>query len=63
MKILFEDKSYIEIKRSDEPGKILIVVSAKDNQNPLKRITNAAEITEDEFNKLVNEVVVNYKQH
>jgi hypothetical protein len=63
MKILFEDKSYIEIRRSDEPGKILVVVSAKDNQNPLKRITNTAEITEDEFNKLVNEVVVNYKQH
>lgn len=54
MKIQFEDKSYVEVKRSNEPGKILIIVSAKDQQNSLKRVTNAVEITEEQFKQLIN---------
>jgi nitrate reductase NapAB chaperone NapD len=54
MKITFEDKSYIEIRKSDNPGKIIIVISAQDNENTLKKITNAVEITKEQFNQLIN---------
>jgi len=54
MKIDFEDKSYIEIKRSDNPGKVFIIIQAKDATNPLKKITNAVEITEEQLKKLIN---------
>lgn len=56
MKIEFEDKSYIEFKKSDNPGKILIIISAKDHNNNLKKITNAVEITNDEFKKLISDL-------
>jgi nitrate reductase NapAB chaperone NapD len=56
MKIQFEDKSYIECRKSDNPGKILIIISAKDQSNQLKKITNAVEITEEEFKKLISNI-------
>ena len=56
MKISFDDKSYVEIKKSDNPGKIIISISAKDHENPLKKITNAVEITSDELKSLISDV-------
>ncbi len=56
MKIEFEDKSYIECRKSDTPGKIIVAISAKDHENPLKKITNAVELTADEFKRLISEV-------
>ncbi len=56
MKIEFEDKSYIECHKSDNPGKIVISISAKDHENPLKKITNAVELTTEQFRKLVSDV-------
>jgi nitrate reductase NapAB chaperone NapD len=56
MKITFDDKSYIECLKSNEPGKIIIVISAKDGTDPLKKITNAVELTADEFKKLISDV-------
>lgn len=55
MRINFEDESYIECRKSDSPGKIIIVIQAKDSNNPLKRITNAVEMSEEEFRKLISE--------
>lgn len=55
MKITFEDKSYIEIKKSTNDKKIYIIIQAKDQNNPLKKITNSVEITEEEFKKLISE--------
>lgn len=55
MKILFEDKSYVEIKKSAE-GKYFVIVSAKDADNSRKNITNAVEITEKEFKFLISDV-------
>ena len=57
MKITFEDKSYIECVRSDNPGKVIITISAKDHTDPLKKITNAVEITNEEFKKLISDVL------
>lgn len=56
MKIQFEDKSYIECRKSDNPGTIVIIISAKDHQNPLKKITNAVELTIEEFKQLISDV-------
>lgn len=56
MKITFEDKSYIECIKSANPGKIIITISAKDHNDPLKKITNAVEITSEEFKKLIADV-------
>jgi nitrate reductase NapAB chaperone NapD len=58
MKIEFNDKSYIECKKSDTPGKIVIVISAKDYENPLKKITNAVEIEESQFKQLISDIKV-----
>lgn len=57
MKITFEDKSYIECLKSDNPGKIIVTISAKDHSDPLKKITNAVEITVEEFKKLISDVL------
>lgn len=56
MKITFEDKSYIECKKSDYPGKIIIIISAKSHDNPLRKITNAVEIDLNEFKKLISDI-------
>ncbi|HEY5268668.1 MAG TPA: hypothetical protein VII94_06140 [Candidatus Saccharimonadales bacterium] len=56
MKIVFDDKSYIECNKSDNPGKVVITISAKDRTDPLKKITNAVEITVEEFKKLISDV-------
>jgi nitrate reductase NapAB chaperone NapD len=56
MKIQFEDKSYIECRKSDNPGKIIIIISAKDGSNNLKKITNAVEITSEEFKSLISDI-------
>lgn len=57
MKITFDDKSYIECVKSDNPGKVVITISAKDHNDPLKKITNAVEITNEEFKKLISDVL------
>lgn len=56
MKIEFEDKSHVEIKRSTEPGKVLITIQAKDHENSLKKITNCVEITDEQFKQLISDV-------
>jgi len=56
MKITFNDKSFIECTKSDNPGKIIITISAKDSSDNLKKITNAVEITTEEFKRLISDV-------
>ena len=56
MKISFPDKSYVECKKSDNPDKIIIIISAKDQSNALKKITNAVEISKEEFKKLISDI-------
>jgi len=57
MKIVFDDKSFVECHKSDNPGKIVFTISAKDGTDPLKKITNAVEISADEFRKLISDVL------
>lgn len=56
MKITFDDKSYIECKKSDKPDHIVVIISAKDADNPRKKIANAVEITTEEFKKLISDI-------
>lgn len=55
MKIEFSDRSSVECAKTDN-GNILLVISAKDYENPLKKITNAVEITVEEFKKLISDI-------
>jgi tRNA threonylcarbamoyladenosine modification (KEOPS) complex Pcc1 subunit len=56
MKIQFDDKSFIHMYKSDSGDKIVIVIQAKDYNNPLKKITNAVELTEEEFKNLISDI-------
>jgi hypothetical protein len=57
MKISFEDKSYVEFKKSEYPGKITIIISAKSHDNPLKKTTNAVELTMEQFKNLISDII------
>ena len=52
MKINFGDSSYIELMLSS-PGKVSIILGAKDGKNPLNTVINSAEITLKELAELV----------
>lgn len=54
MKIQFDDKSQVECHKDGD--KIIITIQAKDHLNPLKKITNAVELTKEEFAKLISEI-------
>ena len=53
MRIDFKDKSYLEIKKSDTSDNIVIIIQAKDGSNPLKKITNAVEVTKEQLQSLI----------
>lgn len=57
MRITFQDKSYIDCYKSNQPGKIMIAISAKDGIDPLKRTVNAVELTLEEFKQLTSDMV------
>lgn len=54
MKIQFDDKSFIHCYKKED--KIIIIIQAKDYNNPLKKITNAVELTLEEFKQLISDV-------
>lgn len=53
MKVQFQDKSYVEIIKSNTPGKIMITIVARDHDKPLATIVNSVEITEEQFQNLI----------
>lgn len=55
-KIQFDDKSHIEISKSSEPGKIIIVIQAADISNPLKKIANSVEISKEQWQQLISDI-------
>jgi hypothetical protein len=57
MKIFFDDKSFIECRKSDNPDKILMIIQAKDHENPLKKITNTVEMSIAEFKLLISDML------
>jgi len=59
MKIEFDDDSFVELLNSS-PGKISIVLGARDHKNPLNIVINSAEITIKEFQKLLSDIEINF---
>lgn len=59
MRLEFDEKgyNYIEFKKAKNSKKdIAIVLSSKDNKNPLSAITNSVEITNEEFLELISDL-------
>jgi len=56
MKIVFDDKSYIDFQKSPEPGKVIVTILAKDHHNEMKNIANSVEISKEELLQLVEAV-------
>jgi len=55
MKLLFDDKSYIECKKDGD--QIIIAIVARDHENKLKKISNAVQLTIEEFKKLISDIL------
>lgn len=52
-KLIFDNKSYIEITRS-ESGKIILTIVAIDPYNTFSTIANSVEVTEEQFKQLIS---------
>ena len=59
MKINFDDSSFVELVLSNSPGKVKIVLGAKDAVNPLKTVINSAEITIKNLAELISDLNIN----
>lgn len=57
MKIDFEDNSFVEIQLSG-PGKVVLILGAKDSQNSLNIIVNSAEITLKQLAEMINDLKI-----
>ena len=57
MKIEFEDRSYIECVKSQKPNFISLTIAAKDLSNNKKTIINCVDITEEQLQSLISEVL------
>lgn len=53
MKISFDDKSYIEVTKSDTPNKVFITVAAKSADDQYKLIANCVELTTEQLISLM----------
>lgn len=56
MKIQFKDSSYIDCKQED--NKIIFIISSKDGNNPLKKITNIVELTKEQYIQLTSDIKI-----
>lgn len=55
MKIQFEDKSYIDCRKTDS-GKIVIIISAKDPDSSQKKIINSVELDDIQYKQLISDI-------
>lgn len=58
MKISFDDNSFIELILSS-PGKIAVVLGARDPNNSLNIVINSAEITIQQLSELIKSLNIN----
>lgn len=54
MKLQFDKHSYLEMLRQED--KIIIIVQAQDEKDTLKVITNACELTVEQFKEMCKEL-------
>ncbi len=55
-KIAFDDRSYIEISKSDTPNKVFITIAAKSTTNSNELLANCVELTNEQLLTLVHSV-------
>lgn len=53
MKQVFDDKSYVEVKKSATTDKIIITIAALDPQSKRVSIINSVELTQEQFDQLI----------
>lgn len=53
-KLVFEDKSYIEISKSNSPGMIFVTIAAKSAEDTKTLIINSVELSVEDFLKLAS---------
>ncbi len=56
MKIDFGTAGYIEVKKSTESGKVVIISAAVDQDNPKKKNTHIVELTKEQMKELLSDV-------
>jgi hypothetical protein len=54
MKIQFDDGSYVDCKKDND--KIILIISARDYENPRKKINNTVELTIEEFKQFISDI-------
>ena len=52
-KLIFEDRSYLEITKSPTTDKITITIVARDGKNTSSTIANSVEVSLEQFNELI----------
>ena len=57
MKISFDDGSYIECRKSDQSDNIIIIISAKDHQNSLKKINKSITVFQNGYTEYLSRQV------
>ena len=58
MRIKFDDSSFVELGISTTPGKVAIILGARDAINPLKIVINSAEITTKQLAELIADLKI-----
>lgn len=56
MKIDFEDGSSVELKKSEKSDNYFIIIKAKDYENPLRKIVNSVELTNEQLMVLIKDI-------
>lgn len=56
MKLVFTDKSYIEVSKSGTPNKVFLTVAAKSAEDSHKLIVNCVELTNEEMLALLRSI-------
>lgn len=57
MRIDFEDRSYIETRLSNSPGKIFVIIGSRQEDNKYELVVNSAEITFEQVGMLFSKIL------
>jgi len=56
MRVNFEDQSFIEVSKSQNPDKIYITIAAKSAENSRQLVANSVELTKEQILALIRSV-------
>jgi hypothetical protein len=58
MLIEFDDHSYFEIRLSENPGKVYVILGGSDPNNPLKHTVSSVELTLQQLSECISDLKV-----